>query len=226
MAGETSVAQAFFNPTSPFGSLTNWEPQTENPSNSRQRAQALGSDGDEIAAQTFDLRNSVTATYVAKSSSAAIPKGGAVLNGYHVDTIQVQYVNNDFVRMTLNGHKHSGSNHNTCRTYTGSLATVGVLFGCPASPLGLVIPTGAGVRSFTYTLEVNHVDEAGSQGNQLKGDNYDGKETVEVDLCDSGSISADTGWTLMTDGHNRGNTIAEASTATAEHHLAHDGSNS
>jgi len=222
MPDSNTAAQAFFNPTSPFGELSGWEVQTENPTTSRQRAQALGSDGDEIAAKTFDTRGAVTGSYVAKVASAAIPKGGAILNGYHVDSLQVAFINNDYVRMTVNGHKHAGASHNPCRTYTGSLTTIGVLFGCPAAPLGLVIPSGAGVRSFNYSLEVNHVDEPGSQGEQLKGDNYDGKETVEVDLCDSGSISAAEGWTLMTDGHNRGNTIAETATATAEHHIAHD----
>ena len=37
-----------------------------------------------------------------------------------------------------------------------------------------IIPTDAGVRSFTYNLKLNHVDEPGSQGNFLAGDNYDG----------------------------------------------------
>ncbi len=220
-----SSTTAFFNPTSPFGSLTGWEDQTDNPQTQRQRAQALGKDGDEIASQTYDEKTVVTAEYVAKSASAAIPEIGSILNGYHVDTIQLRYVNTDFARMTITGHKHGSSAHPACRTYkdsgTGAVTTVGVLFGCPATPAGFTIPQGAGVRSCSVTFQVNHVDELNGSGSFLAGDNYDGSMTAETELCDTGTITAASGWSLMADGHARGNTVAETSTATAEKHLAH-----
>ena len=231
MPDTNTAAQAFFNPSSPFGALTGWEDQTDNPTTSRQRAQALGADGDEIAAKTYDARTNVTGEYVATADSAAIPKAGEIKNGYHIDSIQVRYANNDFVKMTLQGHKHVGENvvsHavNSCRTYTGSLQTIGTKFGCPDAPVGVSIPSGAGVRSVNYSLSCNHVDELGSQGDFLAGDNYDGSETVEVELCDTGNITAAQGWDLVNDGHTRGNTQAETSSATVEKHIAHDSAGS
>ena len=220
-----TAAQAFFNPTTLAGLLSGWEIQTDQITTSRQRAQALGADGDEIASQLFDQKATISIPFVATSASAAIPKAGQILGGFHIDTVTVNFTNTTFVTMTLAGHKHGSSNHPACRTYTGSLTTVGVLFGCPAAPVGLSIPSGAGVRSYTYTLSVNHVDELGSQGNFLAADNYDGTETAEVELCDTGDVAADTGWDLVTNGHNRGNTQAETSSGTAEHHIAHDSSN-
>lgn len=222
----TTAAQAFFNPTSPFGSLTGWSVQNENPTTANTRAQALGQTGLEIASRTHDSRTNVSATYVATVATAAIPRVGQVLNGYHVDSVQVTYSNTAFAQMTLTGHKHvdvSGQTHGVKgkvpRQFAGSLTTVGTLFGCPSAPLGVAIPTGAGVRSMTYNLSVNHVDELGSEGKWLNGDNYDPTETVEVELCDTGVITAATGWDLTSAGNTRGNTAAETSTATVEKHI-------
>lgn len=222
----TSAAQAFFNPTSPFGTLTGWSVQNENPTTANTRAQALGQIGLEIASRTHDSRSNVSATYVATAADAPIPRVGQVQNGYHIDSVQVTYSNTAFAQMTLTGHKHvdvEGETHGMTgkvpRQFAGSLTTVGTLFGCPSSPLGVVIPTGAGVRSMTYNLSVNHVDELGSEGKWLNGDNYDPTETVEVELCDTGVITAAAGWDLTSAGNTRGNTAAETSTATAEKHI-------
>lgn len=213
---------AFFNPTSPFGTLTGWEVNTENPNSSAQRAQALGSDGDEIDKQEYDHKTTTSCQYVCKANNAVIPKYGAVLNGWHVDSVVVNFSNTAFVTMTLTGHKHNGASHAACRTYTGSLDKVASKFGCPATIVGITIPTGAGVRSITYTLQGNHVDELGSAGEFLAADNYDGNETVDVELCDTATLAAATGWSLTSHGNAYGNTAAQTSSGTAEHHLAHD----
>ena len=220
-----NAAQAFFNPTSLVGLLTGWEVQTDQITTSRQRAQALGADGDEIASQTFDERTTISVPFVATADNAAIPKAGQIIGGFHIDSATVNFTNTAFVTMTIAAHKHGSADHPAGRTYTGSLTTIGCKFGCPASPVGVSIPTGAGVRSYTYTLTANHVDELGSQGNYLASDNYDGTETAEVELCDTGEITAAQGWDLVSNGHTRGNTQAETSTATAERHIAHDTSN-
>lgn len=214
------MATAFFNPASPFGTLTGWEVQTNNVSNTRQRAQALKSTGDEQAYQTFDEKTSVSATYTCSADEAAVPVCGDILNGYHVDNIAIQFSNTAFVSMTITGHKHGSSSHDACRTYTGSLTTIASAFGCPSSICGFsAVPAGTGIRSISYNLSCNHVDENGSSGAHIGSGNYDGSETVTVDCCDSGDFSAASGWTVTTDGKNYGNTVAETSTATAEHHI-------
>jgi len=223
-----TAATEFFGPVSPFGTLSGWEVQKNNPTRSVQRAQALKANGDELAAQTYDGKENESAEYVVSDDNAAIPLPGSVLGNYHIDTVQVKFVDNDFCRMTVTGHKHTGGNPShtdgSTRKYAGTLTTVPCKFGCPsASQLSgiFIIPTDAGVRSFTYNLKLNHVDEPGSQGNFLAGDNYDGSETADIELCDTNNISVASGWTLMTDGHAKGNTEATAASATAERHLQH-----
>lgn len=217
------MSTAFFNPTSPFGALTGWEIQTNTPNTGVTRAQALGSDGDEIASKTHDAKTTVSATYVLNTATGCkIPKFGEILNGYHVDTVSIQFSNTAFVMMTVTGHKHGTSEHPTCRTYTGSLTQIASNFGCPSAIVGMTIPQNAGVRSMTYNLQGNHIDELGSEGDFLASDNYDGNETVNVELCDSGTIAATTGWTLVSVGNSFGNNAAETSTATVEKHLSHD----
>lgn len=221
------MATAFFNVTSPFGTLTGWEAQNDNPSTSRDRAQALGADGDETASKTYNAKTSVSATYVLKSKTGCkIPKYGEILNGYHVDSVSIKFTNTGFVAMDLAGHKHGTASHPACRTYTGSLTTIANEFGCPSSVPGMTIPTNAGVRSVTYTLTGNHVDEPNSTGDFLAAENYDGHETVDCELCDTGTITAASGWDLVTDSHGRGNTSAETSSASVEKHIAHDSTSS
>lgn len=220
----TAAAQAFFNPQEIFGTETafsKWEIQSDNPNTTVQRAQALKKNGDELAHKEYDAKTSQSVVFVAKADDAAVPPCGKVVNGWHIDTIRIQWTNTGFCQMTITCHKHGTSNHDATRYYTGSLATIGCMFGCPSTIVGLVIPTGAGVRSATYSLGVNHVDEPDGQGDHLAAGNYDGSETSECELCDSGVIAADedNDWTLMSLNHQRTNTAAEATSGTAEHHL-------
>lgn len=215
------MGQEFFAPVSPFGEIDGWEVQGDNPTTAQQRAQALGSDGDEIAHKEFDKKTSYSATYVCAEDGAELPMFGDVLNGVHIDQVAVTFGNQAFVTMTVTGHKHGSANHPACRKYKGSLTAIASKFGCPSTIVGLTFPTGAGVNSITYTLTGQHVDVPGSQGEFLAADNYDGVETVDVELCDSGEITASTGWSLTSAGHGKSNTAATTASATAEHHLAH-----
>lgn len=217
------MSASFFNPVSPFGALTGWEVQTNNPNTTVTRAQALGSDGDEIDKKTHDAKTTVSATYVLKTATGCkIPKFGEILGGYHVDNVSIQFSNTAFVMMTLTGHKHGSSAHPACRTYTGSLSSIASNFGCPSTVVGMTIPQNAGVRSMTYNLGGNHQDELGSAGDFLAAENYDGNETVDVELCDSGTISATTGWTLTSASNSFANNAAESTSATVEKHIAHN----
>ncbi len=216
------MATTFFGPTSPFGTLTGWEVQDDNPTTTQTRAQALGSDGDEIAKRLHDAKTTVTANYTLKNATGCkIPKFGEILGGYHVDSVTITFGNTAFVTMSLTGHKHGASAHPACRTYTGSLAQIASNFGCPSSVVGMTLPANAGVRSMTYNLQGNHQDELGSAGDFLAADNYDGYETVDCELCDSGTISAAAGWDLTSVSNGFSNTAATTASATVEKHIAH-----
>lgn len=217
------MSAEFFNPASSFGNLTGWEVQTENPNTTATRAQQLGSEGDEIAKKLHDHKTTTSCVYTLKTATnCKIPKFGEILNGWHCDTVVIQFTNTGFVQMTVTGHKHGTTAHPACRTYTGSLTTIASNFGCPSTLTGLQIPSGAGVRSYTWSLQGNHQDELGSEGEFLAAENYDGNETADCELCDSGTITAQTDWDITTASNSLGNTQAETASATAEHHLAHD----
>ena len=220
----SAATQEFFNPEQVFGSDTafsKWEVQTDNPNTTVQRAQALKSGGDELDHKEYDAKTSESVTFTAKDDTAEIPPVGKVVNGWHIDTVVITWGNTVFCQMTITCHKHGTSAHDATRYYTATLQNIGCKFGCPATITGLIIPTGAGVRSVTLSLGVNHVDEPDRQGDHLAAGNYDGSETVECELCDSGVIYADedNGWTLMSLNHQRTNTAAEATSGSAEHHI-------
>lgn len=212
------MAQEFFAPSNPF-SISGWAVQNENASNSRTRAQALGADGDEIKSKLHDEKNSVSCTFVAESEDAPIPVVGSILGGYHIDTVAVNYTNTAFATMTVTAHKHNGTAHESCRTYKGTLETVGTLFGCPATLPCCTVSDA--LRSVTYNITANHQDETGASGEHLKGNNYDGSESFDVEMVDNGVITAADGWDCTTDNINKTNTTATTSSASFEKHIKH-----
>jgi len=218
------MATKFFNPADPFGIATGtgakWATQNQNPTTTQDRAQWLKANGDEGGKQLHNAKTTVTATYVATDAAATIPAFGEIKNGWHIDNVSVTYSNTGFAQMSLTGHKHGSSAHAACHTYTGSLATIGTLFGCPAAPVGCTIPANAGIRSVNYVLTGNHIDELGSAGEWLGADNYDGNETSTVELCDSGTLTEADGWDATSVGNTEGNTQAETASGTFVKHIA------
>lgn len=226
------MATAFFNPDDAFGLATGtgvkWEAQSHTPNTTQDRAQWLKADGDEGGKRLHNTKTSITCVYTATADDAPIPMFGDILNGWHVDNVQVAWTNTGFAQMTVTGHKHGSASHPACRKYKGSFGCTGQvttpnvvsMFGCPAAVTGMSLPANAGVRSVQYTLTGNHIDELGSQGEFLAGQNHDGNETVTAELCDEGTISAAAGWDATTVGGTQGNTQAETATATVVKHIA------
>ena len=185
----------FFDPTSEFGALADWEQQTgSNPNTSEQRASALGQHGDEIRWQGYGRQTALAATFVAVKASGllTVPNVGLVVGGVHIDSLSVAYTNTGFPTLTLNGHRHdSGNSHTACRQYKPTVRLPAV-FGCPrelamtgATPenvFALTPQAEIDTRSVTYTLTTNHVDEMDREGGHLAEDNYDGSETLAVEL--------------------------------------------
>lgn len=220
------MGQAFFNTESPFGESgiwAKWEAQPVNTSTVKQRAQALKKNGDELASALYGTRDNITVNFVIKATGAQVPNAGSIHSGYHIDSIQVVFSQTDYVRMTVNAHKHAGSSHaaNSCREYASTLGEIDAVFGCPDEIMACTLPTGTGVRTITYNLTCNHVDEPNSTGGFLAGDNYDGTETVDIELCDTTQVTAATGWDLLTGTADKGPTVAQTMSASLEHHIAH-----
>lgn len=229
----------FFEPADPsLGLDSSWEFQDGGgKSTSSTRDQDLGKDGDEIGSALHDKKTTTTFQYVHKGTGANYvwPNVGAVAGGWHIDSFRCRWDRNrKRAHLEVSCHRHEGgaaTPHADCRTYVPSLDEIPVpSFGCPAvfgDAFALDESAVVDIREATYTVECSHVDELGRSGEELKGNNYDGKETLEVSL--TGAATADdydSSWDNPDSGDTPSNSGATTSSFTFEHHIAHYVANS
>lgn len=231
----------FFNPDSVIGTLADWEVQDgSNPTVTRQRAQELKSNGDELQSVQFDVQVAYSVNYKAKKVSGdtglVVPSVGAIVNGKHVDSAEVGYSQTDFPTLAIAAHAHAAVDgteevHDECRVYTPGVVLPPRAIGVPSTLKDtdgntiFTCPAEVGMRSLTYALAVNHIDEPDGEGGHLAGQNHDGTETLtleftgEVDIADLG---IDSGWKLP-DSSSLGKTNSGAHTTsvTITRHIAY-----
>ena len=224
----------FFNPTCPITVGSDWDFQTCGPKQSTKNyVNELGADGDELAHATAGKRTTWSWTFVNNldSGNISIPKGGLVSAGWHIDSIQIQWGRDQIKpKMTVNAHRHDdGTNHaaGSCRTYSATVEIEAVPFGVPDDLGGVALEDGAAVdfRSATYTLAVQHIDEAAHDGTQLAGENHDGTETLSVEFTGDATAddyAVDSDWTNDQTTVTPSNTAATTTSLNIIHHLAHD----
>ena len=230
----------FFTSSSPF-SFTGWTYQQPGGTRGgKDYANELGADGDEIANATHNPRTEglwtfLLASTVATGSDLPIPNVGQISpsGGWHLDRIQIGWDRGQMrPKMTVSAHKHdAGTAHGAtgahqCREYAASVAIKAVAFGVPADLGGVKLAQGAVVdwRDATYTLECNHEDELGRDGNELAGDNYDGVETISANLTGAWTdddLTVTSGWTRTGDGVTPSNTGATTGNINYVHHVPH-----
>lgn len=211
----------FFQANDPFG-LTGWVAQSGGDITvTEQNAVALGANGDSIAEQGYDPKQEISVSYIATAEGVAIPSVGAIMNGWHIDSVSVSFSNTDWAKLTISGHKHGTANHETCRVYAPSITAKGG-FGCPLE-IGifkLTAESGVGVRSVSYSLQTNHVDEMKHDGSHLAGDNYDGTETLTIETTGAYTFPATAdGWHNDSNDSKHTNTGATTSSCTYTKHL-------
>lgn len=225
----------FFDPADLLA-FTGWVRQTPQKNTTKSRASALGADGDEIASQDHGDQTQITVPFVSTGTDGnlTLPQVGAIQNGYHIDGFTLTYVQAGFPTLSVNAHKHGSSAHDTCRTYTPTL-TCPAQFGIPdldttaaGSFCGFLVDKVVGMRSLTYSMQVNHVDENKGDGSHLAGDNSDATETVGFETTGIATITAPaagTGgrpWTCDSAGENTSNVAASTASASFTRHVAHD----
>ncbi|MDD2348223.1 MAG: hypothetical protein PHS50_08170, partial [Kiritimatiellae bacterium] len=69
------------------------------------------------------------------------------------------------------------------------------------------------------------VDEQGSAGNWLAGENHDGVETLDAEFTGvpaSGDLTIHADWTMTSDGETSGNTAVDSRTVSLTRHIAKD----
>lgn len=230
----------FFDPDSVIGELADWEVQEgSNPSVTRQRAQALKANGDEMNSVQYGAQVAYSMNYKAKTVSGTgftVPPVGKIMNGKHIDSVEVGYSQTDFPTLAVAAHAHAALDgtaevHDDCRVYVGSVVLPVREIGVPSTLKDtseatiFTCPDGVGMRSLTYALSVNHIDEPDGEGGHLAGQNHDGVETLtleftgEVDIAD---LAIDSGWKLPdTDSKGRTNTGVHTTSVTITRHIAY-----
>lgn len=223
----------FFNPDSVIGELADWEIQEgSNPNVTRQRAQELKANGDELQSVQYGAQVAYSMTFKAKrvtGDALVIPAPGAVVNGMHIDSVEVSYSQSDFPTLTVAAHAHanvSGSpeEHDECRIYSPSIALPPRAIGVPSKLEGVfTCPEGVGMRSLTYSATVNHIDEMDGEGGHLAGENHDGTETITLDFTGEVNVGElGLGWELDTNSISRTNAGAHTTSVTLTHHISHN----
>lgn len=225
----------FFAPTNPFAAFEGWTFQDGGAINgSSDRHNELGSSGDEIKKALVNGKETTSATFIgnltATTAKYKFPKIGSHSNGWHIDSIQVVWDRGAIQpKMTVNAHKHTqGTMHTTCRQYTPSLSekVAYQAFGAPSAvdtAFALATQAVVDVRTITYNVSCTHVDEPGRTGNNLAGNNYDGVETLQIELTGAATTEDyTTTWDKTGYGKTPSNTAATSSSLTLEHHISAD----
>ena len=231
----------FFNPDSVIGELADWEIQEgSNPNVTRQRAQELKANGDELQSVQYGAQVAYSMNYKGKKvtgDALVIPAPGSIKNGKHVDSVEVSYTQTDFPALAVAAHAHAAvdgteEEHDECRVYTPGVVLPPRAIGVPSTlkdtdgETVFTCPEGVGMRSLTYSLAVNHIDEPDGEGGHLAGQNHDGTETITLDFTgeiDIADLNIGGSWKLPdTDGKARTNSGAHTSTVTLTRHIGFD----
>ena len=219
----------FFGPTCPF-ELAGWEFQTQNAlQRSKDYISELGSRGDEILNALINGKTTCGWQFISTLNEGAIsiPDVGQILGGYHIDSVEVSWDRSSAKpKLTMTGHAHDGiaGGHNTCRTYSSTLNVAATQFGIPSSvgPVSLGEAAVVDFRSIRYTLTCSHIDEQGRTGNQLKGENHDGVESLSIEFTGNygaGEFTVAGGWANPSSSVSPSNTGATSSSLELVHHI-------
>lgn len=226
----------FFDASCPF-TFTGWELQNQGgESTAKDYVNELGKSGDEIRKAAVNPKTStswefILAESVAPGSTIVIPDIGQVLQAWHLDQLQVRWDRGAIApKMTVSAHRHDAGEanpHAGARNYKATIAVKAVAFGVPGDFGALKLASGAVVdfRDVTYTLSLSHIDETGRSGNELKGDNHDGVETLVANFTGErkdDDVEVEDGWTSTEYAKTPSNTGVTTSSFNIVKHLQHE----
>jgi hypothetical protein len=193
-----------------------WQWNGASPANTKQRAQALGATGQEVAHQLYDSTDEVTENWVAKDVvDLAVPDLGAVVDLYVITSIAIGTSNTGFATLQLTGHKHTDGTP-TMTAATGYAALVTAAYGA----LNLAGSTGASgvLNSSSITATCQHAEVKGANGDNVAGENYNAMQTCVQAYIDGGVM--DTTWDVTNTATSETNTGYQVRTITGTKTLA------
>lgn len=199
-----------FGSEQPFGTLTGWKYTSASVTVEKQRANAIGEIGNEVASQLYSEQTNVTASFVAAALTApTIPATlGAVVNGYILTSIQVSTDREGFATMTLTGHNHTANAHTTGEKSVAHGITLTSGFGAQDF-MGGTPGSNASVKGGSITIECQHADENDNAGEHLVGENYTPMITAETEWVGVPSAAAESGWDVTSKPNPTSNTAFE-----------------
>lgn len=237
MPDAPAATVGFFTPTDILALGGSFVIQSDKPTSTLKRAQGLLANGDEGIRKMYGAESKRVLTYEYQSASGTItlPKVGSVISALHIDSIDVEYKPEGWPQITFNCHQHGSNPHtsgNTLNLFLGTIA-LPAQFGIPRSIQDTTVPTAVdifklalgdasiGVKSVKYTLSCTHLDEDIS-GEHLAGDNRDGVEKLDIGLTGIPGTAPTIGanWDQPDNGTDKGNTKADESSISLEHHIA------
>lgn len=218
----------FFNPAAdlplpPWAAQSQWTPQADSSTTTRQRATALDATGNETASALHNTLTTRTLTLVSTQAEGflALPAIGAIIDtdslSWHLDSLTLALTPADWPTLTLTLHTHAPRRHTPCRTFAPTLK-IPAGRGIPPAPAGFsATDLGTGITAFTYHCQTTHVDATDGAGDHLAADNHRGLETVSLTLTGDSDLTAPPAWDRTQLGQTAANTTHNTLTATYLH---------
>lgn len=226
----------FFNPECPY-TIGNAELQSESPSISYQRSQALDCHGDESEShiyggretQNFSFKGTGTGDFTGLSVGTIATQGN---KKFHMDSVAASWSTTDLPDLTISAHAHEdGDSHDSPHNTATPSIDLPAQFGTCAWNTLLGLNADKSVSSVSYNLGLTHEEANGCAGVAVASQNRDAVETLTIEFVGIVDVSVLTGsgkpfygWDVTSaNPGSKGNTAAETSSYTLEHHIAING---
>jgi len=204
----------------------NFIPQSTTKTRNVEYATMIKANGDwQVWSGIFNGIDNISATYKYSDVTglgAALPNVGHVSNSYLITEISLSTIYNDYPTISITGHQHTDNTHvdgmteyaipadmTTAPLFTGQYGA----YDWAGLAAGDVCATDS-----TYTLSMEHQDQACADGDHWVGANLRGKEVITVNYV--GVLAAYpaviAGWTVTATALNDSNSEFDKSTVTAE----------
>lgn len=215
-----SEIAALFGTTGGFGTITGCALISDDPVTKSDRARAQGTAGDELASNLHNTMTEYTSTYEINNATNGVKALilGSVLNSRVITKIAIKTQASDKYNMVeISGHQHGTNPHLNAsmkQIAISGLVTADVVPYGAVDYLGGTVGAAAALTSGDITLECQHDDKTGPDGNHVVGQNFDAMATANSDYVGIPTTAAGTGWKVTSNGAPVSNTDFQSTKVT------------